>query len=105
MCAYYMLLLFRARLFSFAQCFASLLAFDVGKEEISRVLDAEELTTNRDAMCKSLYSALFQWVVSKVNSALYRGDVESVNWIGLLDVFGFECFEHNSFEQVSLRPH
>jgi len=75
-----------------------------GKEEFERTLEEDEALYNRDAVSKSLYNALFAWVVRKINAALYRGEVENVNWIGILDVFGFECFEHNSFEQVHASP-
>ncbi|XP_017953136.1 unconventional myosin-IXb isoform X4 [Xenopus tropicalis] len=65
-----------------------------------------EAITARDSMAKSLYSALFDWIVLRINHALLnRKDVEeSVNClsIGVLDIFGFEDFENNSFEQFCI---
>uniref|UniRef100_A0A673MEB0 Myosin IXB n=1 Tax=Sinocyclocheilus rhinocerous TaxID=307959 RepID=A0A673MEB0_9TELE len=62
--------------------------------------------TARDSMAKSLYSALFDWIVLRINHALLnkRDMEESVSClsIGVLDIFGFEDFETNSFEQFCI---
>ncbi|XP_030629434.1 unconventional myosin-IXb [Chanos chanos] len=65
-----------------------------------------EAITARDSMAKSLYSALFDWIVLRINHALLnRKDMEeSVPClsIGVLDIFGFENFVTNSFEQFCI---
>uniref|UniRef100_A0A8C9VPP8 Myosin IXB n=1 Tax=Scleropages formosus TaxID=113540 RepID=A0A8C9VPP8_SCLFO len=65
-----------------------------------------EAITARDSMAKSLYSALFDWIVLRINHALLnKKDMEeSVKClsIGVLDIFGFEDFETNSFEQFCI---
>ncbi|XP_077187964.1 unconventional myosin-IXb isoform X3 [Paroedura picta] len=65
-----------------------------------------EATTARDSMAKSLYSALFDWIVLRINHALLnKKDMEeSVTClsIGVLDIFGFEDFKTNSFEQFCI---
>ncbi|CAL9696193.1 unnamed protein product [Knipowitschia caucasica] len=65
-----------------------------------------EAITARDSMAKSLYSALFDWIVLRINHALLnKKDMEeSVPClsIGVLDIFGFEDFEKNSFEQFCI---
>ncbi|XP_051929923.1 unconventional myosin-IXb isoform X2 [Hippocampus zosterae] len=65
-----------------------------------------EAITARDSMAKSLYSALFDWIVLRINHALLnkRDMEESVPRlsIGVLDIFGFEDFETNSFEQFCI---
>uniref|UniRef100_A0AAQ4QBD2 Myosin IXB n=1 Tax=Gasterosteus aculeatus aculeatus TaxID=481459 RepID=A0AAQ4QBD2_GASAC len=65
-----------------------------------------EAITARDSMAKSLYSALFDWIVLRINhSLLNKKDMEeSVPClsIGVLDIFGFEDFETNSFEQFCI---
>ncbi|XP_069006624.1 unconventional myosin-IXb isoform X3 [Embiotoca jacksoni] len=65
-----------------------------------------EAITARDSMAKSLYSALFDWIVLRINHALLnkRDMEESVPClsIGVLDIFGFEDFETNSFEQFCI---
>jgi myosin heavy subunit len=55
----------------------------------------------RDALTKALYNGMFGWLVDKSNDMC---DVEGVKgyWIGLLDIFGFEDFTHNSFEQLCI---
>ncbi|EKF39180.1 myosin heavy chain MYA2-related, putative [Trypanosoma cruzi marinkellei] len=54
----------------------------------------------RDALVKALYDGLFGWLVEKCNQMC---DVAvSGNWIGLLDIFGFEDFKKNSFEQLCI---
>lgn len=60
----------------------------------------------RDAMAKCLYGALFEWIVMQVNSALLsKQDVREHrgNYIGVLDIFGFEDFgDQNYFEQFCI---
>ncbi|KAM9981580.1 hypothetical protein ACTFIY_003902 [Dictyostelium cf. discoideum] len=55
---------------------------------------------SRDALAKALYSRLFDWIVGRVNSALgYKQNSQSL-MIGILDIYGFEIFEKNGFEQM-----
>uniref|UniRef100_A0A8K9UNC8 Myosin IXA n=1 Tax=Oncorhynchus mykiss TaxID=8022 RepID=A0A8K9UNC8_ONCMY len=63
-----------------------------------------EAGTVRDSMAKSLYSALFDWIVFRINHALLnnRDLEESIFSIGVLDIFGFEDYENNSFEQFCI---
>jgi myosin heavy subunit len=58
----------------------------------------------RDAMTKAVYSKLFDWLMSKINLTLSGGKEhdKSHKMIGVLDIFGFESFEHNSFEQLCI---
>ncbi|XP_013996630.2 unconventional myosin-IXb isoform X2 [Salmo salar] len=66
----------------------------------------EEAVTARDSMAKSLYSSLFDWIILHINHALLnrRDMVEAVSClsIGILDIFGFEDFQTNSFEQLCI---
>ncbi|XP_048337740.1 unconventional myosin-IXa isoform X2 [Sphaerodactylus townsendi] len=65
-----------------------------------------EAVTVRNSMAKSLYSALFDWIVFRINHALLntRDLEESTKTlsIGVLDIFGFEDYENNSFEQFCI---
>uniref|UniRef100_A0A8K9WXM3 Myosin IXA n=1 Tax=Oncorhynchus mykiss TaxID=8022 RepID=A0A8K9WXM3_ONCMY len=65
-----------------------------------------EAGTVRDSMAKSLYSALFDWIVFRINHALLNNrDLEEsakIFSIGVLDIFGFEDYENNSFEQFCI---
>ncbi|XP_041804694.1 unconventional myosin-IXb isoform X2 [Chelmon rostratus] len=66
----------------------------------------QEASTARDSMAKSLYGALFDWIILHINHAmLNRRDMEdSVTClsIGVLDMFGFENLQTNSFEQLCI---
>uniref|UniRef100_A0A669DU12 Myosin IXA n=1 Tax=Oreochromis niloticus TaxID=8128 RepID=A0A669DU12_ORENI len=65
-----------------------------------------EAGTVRDSMAKSLYSALFDWIVFRTNHALLNNkdleDSSKILSIGVLDIFGFEDYENNSFEQFCI---
>ncbi|XP_046897317.1 unconventional myosin-IXAa isoform X3 [Hypomesus transpacificus] len=65
-----------------------------------------EAGTVRDSMSKSLYSALFDWIVFRINHALLNNrdleDTAKILSIGVLDIFGFEDYENNSFEQFCI---
>ncbi|OQS02165.1 myosin [Thraustotheca clavata] len=55
----------------------------------------------RDAFAKGIYSKLFDWLVGRINIAICSTkNVKS--HIGLLDIFGFESFDHNGFEQLCI---
>ena len=54
---------------------------------------------SRDALAKIIYSRMFDWVVERINTTMYKpGD----KFIGVLDIFGFEAFKENSFEQLCI---
>lgn len=63
----------------------------------------------RDALAKLAYSSLFLWLVRRVNDNLSRAidtgtslakDTDKIGFIGVLDIYGFEVFESNGFEQL-----
>ncbi|XP_070212949.1 unconventional myosin-IXb-like [Littorina saxatilis] len=65
----------------------------------------EDAVATRDAMAKCIYGSLFDWIVLKVNQALLAKKHNSEhegNSIGVLDIFGFEDFGRNSFEQFCI---
>lgn len=68
-------------------------------EEYSIHLTVEDACFARDAIAKALYEALFAWVVTVVNGALGKGP-DTLPSIGVLDIFGFEAFDKNEFEQL-----
>ena len=55
-----------------------------------------------DALSKSLYGRVFDSVVKKVNDATKGKTTKKTRFIGVLDIFGFEIFENNSFEQLCI---
>ncbi|CAB46766.1 myosin type I [Schizosaccharomyces pombe] len=56
----------------------------------------------RDALSMAIYNCLFDWIVERVNKALVTSDNSVSNSIGILDIYGFEIFENNSFEQLCI---
>ena len=63
--------------------------------------------TSRDSFAKALYDRLFSWIVGHVNSAIDPALTESEKHhsstvIGVLDIYGFEVFDTNSFEQFCI---
>lgn len=70
---------------------------------ISIKLNAVQAVDNRDTLAKTLYSNLFDYVIHRVNMTLKNEDVNNNLYsIGILDIFGFEVFELNSFEQLCI---
>ncbi|XP_038155169.1 unconventional myosin-Va-like isoform X2 [Cyprinodon tularosa] len=55
----------------------------------------------RDALAKHIYARLFTWIVSSINAAL-TSTVKQRSFIGVLDIYGFETFDVNSFEQFCI---
>uniref|UniRef100_A0A914X4M5 Unconventional myosin heavy chain 6 n=1 Tax=Plectus sambesii TaxID=2011161 RepID=A0A914X4M5_9BILA len=74
------------------------------EERVVSCLTAEQSLDIRDAFVKGVYGKLFVWIVQKINSAIYRPKKEASRRysIGVLDIFGFENFDHNSFEQLCI---
>uniref|UniRef100_A0A7N8XV10 Myosin X n=1 Tax=Mastacembelus armatus TaxID=205130 RepID=A0A7N8XV10_9TELE len=69
-------------------------------EEISTPLTVEQAVDSRDSMAMALYSQCFNWIIRKLNSRI-RGK-EDFRSISILDIFGFENFEINRFEQFNI---
>ncbi|XP_048643964.1 unconventional myosin-VIIa isoform X2 [Marmota marmota marmota] len=75
-------------------------------ETVSTPLSMEQALDVRDAFVKGIYGRLFVWIVDKINVAIYKPPSQEVKnsrrSIGLLDIFGFENFTVNSFEQLCI---
>ncbi len=97
---------------------------EIGKQVIESPLNEKECLANQDALSRNLYDKLFNWLVKRLNfTILPKEDIlpkqkirKSINVvrkslllpessrlsIGLLDIFGFENFKVNSFEQLCI---
>ncbi|PLW07032.1 hypothetical protein PCANC_25805 [Puccinia coronata f. sp. avenae] len=64
-------------------------------------LNTVQAAAARDALAKAVYNNLFEWIVARVNISMKSRTVASYV-IGVLDIYGFEIFEHNSFEQLCI---
>ncbi|XP_046676172.1 myosin-VIIa isoform X1 [Homalodisca vitripennis] len=71
-------------------------------ETVVSTLSREQSVDVRDAFVKGIYGRLFVLIVSKINNAIYRPKGISRSAIGVLDIFGFENFNVNSFEQFCI---
>ncbi|KAF9608924.1 hypothetical protein IFM89_012092 [Coptis chinensis] len=71
------------------------------EEVIKRSLDPLGAVVSRDGLAKAIYSHLFDWLVAKINMSIGQ-DPNSNAHIGVLDIYGFESFETNSFEQFCI---
>ncbi|XP_076273553.1 unconventional myosin 10A isoform X2 [Rhynchophorus ferrugineus] len=71
-------------------------------ERVFSPLSIDQALDARDAFAKALYSALFNWLVTRVNSIIQRGGLHDAARISLLDIFGFENLNENSFEQLCI---
>ncbi|XP_028437293.1 myosin IEb [Perca flavescens] len=69
-------------------------------ESISVTLNTEQACFSRDALAKALYTRLFDFLVDCINKAMQK-DQEELN-IGVLDIYGFEIFQRNGFEQFCI---
>lgn len=64
--------------------------------------NVEQANAARDALAKSIYDRMFSWLVERVNISLQLYKAPFQNVIGILDIFGFEIFESNGFEQFCI---
>ncbi|CAL8354699.1 unnamed protein product [Arctogadus glacialis] len=69
-------------------------------ESIAVTLNTEQASFSRDALSKALYSRLFDFLVDAINKAIQK-DQDEFN-MGVLDIYGFEIFQINGFEQFCI---
>ena len=74
----------------------------VGGSTIMADLNLDDANANRDALAKTLFHRLFLYVVGMTGDALAGKESGDGQFIGILDIFGFECFEVNSLEQLCI---
>ncbi|KAF9329450.1 Myosin type-2 heavy chain 1, partial [Podila minutissima] len=73
-------------------------------EKIVSNLKPDQSLIVRDSVAKYIYSSLFDWLVNNINASLSSEAVASQinSFIGVLDIYGFEHFKKNSFEQFCI---
>ncbi|KAK9429667.1 P-loop containing nucleoside triphosphate hydrolase protein [Lipomyces doorenjongii] len=73
-------------------------------EKIVTNLNYKQAIVVRDSVSKFIYSALFDWLVAIINRSLAPPEIEQAakSFIGVLDIYGFEHFQKNSFEQFCI---
>ena len=63
-------------------------------------LTLQEVQNTIHTISKTIYNKLFNWIVFKINNTLHNEQQQT--FIGILDIFGFEVFKNNSFEQLCI---
>lgn len=73
-------------------------------EKIISNLNHQQSVVVRDSVAKFIYSSLFDWLVHSINQSLCTPEIQShiKTFIGVLDIYGFEHFKKNSFEQFCI---
>lgn len=75
-------------------------------EVLKKGHNVEQAEYGRDAFAKAIYDRLFTWIIKRINQAIeVPGTQKQKQWnkvIGVLDIYGFEIFENNSFEQFCI---
>jgi myosin-5 len=86
-------------------------AIEARGETLYKHLSMEQASKALDALVMATYGALFSHIVKRINASIRACDdsntfmqqqEDNMTSIGVLDIFGFECFHHNSFEQLCI---
>ncbi|XP_069970718.1 unconventional myosin-Va-like isoform X8 [Penaeus vannamei] len=72
-----------------------------GREVFTKPMTLTEAVFSRDALSKHIYAKLFDWIVTQINKC-FAAKAKPYRFIGVLDIYGFETFEINSFEQFCI---
>ena len=74
------------------------------EQKYGGAFDESKIKNYFDGLAKELYNRCFLWIVNKLNKTLDTQNEDNFKYIGLLDIFGFECFqkEQNSIEQLCI---
>ncbi|KAK4398417.1 Myosin-2 [Sesamum angolense] len=77
-------------------------SIQAGREKVARRLTLRQAIDTRDSLAKFIYGSLFDWLVEKINVSLATGKQHTGRSISILDIYGFESFKRNSFEQFCI---
>ncbi|KAM4545775.1 unconventional myosin-XIX [Odontesthes bonariensis] len=73
-----------------------------GKQSLLKPCSQAECSVRRDCLAKVIYAQLFEWLVTFINNSIRADKSTWCNFIGVLDVYGFECFNINNLEQLCI---
>ncbi|XP_061743769.1 unconventional myosin-Vb-like [Nerophis ophidion] len=74
----------------------------LGGETLVKPMSGQQALDARDALAKHVYEQMFKWTVHRLNVTLRSQSSRAGSFIGVLDIYGFETFERNSFEQFCI---
>lgn len=73
-----------------------------GKQSVLKPCSKTECNVRRDCLAKVVYASVFKWLVTFINNSMCTDTSAWSNFIGILDVYGFECFQMNNLEQLCI---
>ena len=74
----------------------------VGTEWVTKGQTCEQATSSTGGIARAIYDRLFKWLIEKCNDTLIDATLKKNNFCAVLDIAGFEIFEYNGFEQISI---
>uniref|UniRef100_A0A803TCR7 Unconventional myosin-Ia n=1 Tax=Anolis carolinensis TaxID=28377 RepID=A0A803TCR7_ANOCA len=72
---------------------------ETNQEKVVTTLSVPQGYYVRDALAKNIYNRLFNWLINRINESIKVTTTERKKVMGVLDIYGFEIFQDNSFEQ------
>merc|ERR1712223_307729 len=74
----------------------------VGTEWVLKMQSCENAMNAVGGISRAIYNYLFKWLIIKCNETLIDPTMKKVNFCAVLDIAGFEIFEYNGYEQISI---
>merc|ERR1712180_219353 len=74
----------------------------VGTEWVTKGQTCEQATNAVGGIARAIFDRLFKWLIEKCNDTLIDATMKKANFCAVLDIAGFEIFEYNGFEQISI---
>merc|ERR1712013_369922 len=74
----------------------------VGTEWVTKAQTCEQATGAVGGIARAIYDRVFKWLIEKCNDTLIDPTLKKANFCAVLDIAGFEIFEYNGFEQISI---
>merc|ERR1719187_50789 len=74
----------------------------VGTEWVTKGQNVEQATNAVGGIARAIFDRIFKWLIEKCNDTLIDPTMKKANFCAVLDIAGFEIFEYNGFEQISI---
>merc|ERR1711874_414259 len=74
----------------------------VGTEWVTKGQTCEQATMAVGGIARAIFDRIFKWLIIKCNDTLIDPTMKKANFCAVLDIAGFEIFEYNGFEQISI---
>ena len=74
----------------------------VGTEWVTKGQSCEQATNGVGGIARAIFDRIFRWLIIKCNDTLIDKSMKKANFCAVLDIAGFEMFDYNGFEQISI---